>query len=202
MPEEFDPSWEYATFDPEIEEILNEHNSNRSRHIRLSIPSYASTTLLEYRYYKDDRDEKRQYKLILDSGYKYCKGCKNFFKPKKNNRKFCSSKCSMSYTWKHKRQNERNKRKQCPCGRVFLPKRKVNLYCSRPCSDKLRIKPINQKVSFPSGMLSANCMGCGGLIRDEKRKKYCSDKCMRRLANNRYYYKCKKIRIENSPEKD
>lgn len=151
----------------------------------------------------------REPRRIFD---KICRYCGEKFKTDKHQQMFCKEACSYSY---HKENRHDSLIKQpipCKnCGKLFIPKSKVSLFCSKDCARKnkkhifsIKICPRCKKEFLPHQHLQVfcsskcgketkkippkekKCLECGKIFKGRQNKKFCSHFCTQRNLNKRH----------------
>ena len=77
---------------------------------------------------------------------KPCPVCNKAFRPKRTNKRYCSTKCSNKRDNKERKSTLAPKRECEQCGKTFQPRNDPRqLHCSKQCRDKVRNKLNYQK---------------------------------------------------------
>jgi hypothetical protein len=203
MPEEFDPAWEYACADPEIEEIVYWrqgtaemqlfdprafHNDwNTGLRFGTGNPNRGGVFKLASRKPEREKKEKPVREERRCSNYTHCR--KWFVPPdRKPNQKYCCAACRVTCVSKYKR--ELPIRRLCRwCKKYYRPKRSAQKFCCRQHGQEW-----TQKLQK-----DALCTICGKTIPFNKvannnKGKYCSVKCKKKRNNAVYKLRRKYIK--------
>ena len=125
-----------------------------------------------------------------------CKYCGKVFRAvERNHSNFCCKKCQMSYMWENTTTRERKKffEKICPvCGKKFVTSISRQKTCSRTCGRKLGEQNIIRPPKFRMKKVCPECGKVFEVFAKHKEKKFCSQKCSLKFANEVRLKNCKK----------